>query len=366
MKRIIIVGCGITGMMTSLAFAKKGLETHIYEKVKSEKFPPDVRTTTFTSFSKEYMDEIGIWDLLKEESGFVRDIYIVDNKSPKMLHLPREENCDRGLVLPNDFIKNVLYAEVKRNKLVKLHKGVEYKNSKDDIVLACDGRQSQFSSLFETRVNKSYNQAAIVLVCEHELDHDNVAVEHFMPKGPFAALPMKNQKQSSIVWSEPLETAEIFKSMEKQKLEQHLQEKMGDYLGKVKIASEVQIFPLTAKVTKNYYKDNIVLIGDSAHGIHPLAGQGLNQGIKDIKAIVEIFSKRLELGLEIDELALSQYEKERSKDNFLMYKLTDMLNSLFCNDSLTRRAFRRFGLAFLDEFSGLKKLISKYGTGLGI
>lgn len=366
MKNISIIGCGITGMMTALSFANRGIKTSIYEKAKSEKFPSDVRTTTFTKSAKEYMDEVGIWKLFEKESGHVRDIYIVDNKSPKMLHLPRDHQEERGFVVPNDFIKSELYKAVKKEKLIELHKGVEYKPSTDDIILVCDGRRSVFAKNFDFRIDKSYSQCAIVLVASHELDHDNVAVEHFMPKGPFASLPMKNPKLSSIVWTEPQDVIDIFKNMPKKKLEEHLQEKMGDFLGKVKIESDVQIFPLTAKVTKNYFKDNMVLVGDSAHGIHPLAGQGLNQGIKDINSLVEIFSKRLELGLVIDEIALEEYEKSRSFDNFTMFQMTDNLNRLFSNEIFPLSGLRKVGLAFLDEFGPLKKLISNYGSGLGI
>lgn len=366
MKNISIIGCGITGMMTALSFANKGIKTTIYEKAKSEKFPHDVRTTTFTKAAKAFLEEEGIWKLFQKEYGTVKDIYIVDNKSPKMLHLPRGEQEERGFVVANDFIKEELYKAVKKEKMIDLHKGVEYKPNKDDIILVCDGRGSALAKNFEYRIDKSYGQCSIVLVAEHELDHENVAVEHFMPKGPFASLPMKNPNLSSIVWSEPKDVIDIFKNMPKAKLEEHLQEKMGEFLGKVKIVSDVQIFPLTAKVTKNYFKDNIILVGDSAHAIHPLAGQGLNQGIKDIKALTEIFAKRIELGLDIDELAFEEYEKARSFDNFTMFQMTDNLNRIFSNQIFPLSGVRKIGLAFLDEFGPLKKLISNYGSGLGI
>ena len=366
MNKISIIGCGITGMITALSFANKGVKTSIYEKVKSEKFPPDVRTTTFTKAAKEFLEEEAIWKLFEKDYGIVRDIYIVDNKSPKMLHLRRGDQEERGFVVPNDFIKEELYRAVKKNKLIELHKGVEYKLNADDVILVCDGRGSNLAKSFDYRVNKSYKQCAIILVAEHELPHENVAVEHFMPKGPFASLPMKDPCQSSIVWTESEDVIEVFRKMPKAKLQDHLQEKMGEFLGKVKILGDVQIFLLSARVTKNYFKDNIVLVGDSAHGIHPLAGQGLNQGIKDIKALTEIFSKRLELGLDIDEIALEEYERARSFDNFTMFQMTDHLNRIFSNQIFPLAGLRKAGLAFLDEFGPLKKLISNYGSGLGI
>lgn len=366
MTKISIQGCGITGMMMALSLANRNIKTRLFERSESEKFPPDVRTTTFTQSSKEFLEEIGIWEYLETESGIVKDIYIVDNKSPKMLHLDRKENDKRGFVIPNDFIKETLYNLVKNNNLIELKKGFEADPKKEDMVLICEGRSSKFLENFKNRINKSYKQAAIVLICKHELDHDNVAVEHFMPKGPFASLPMKNPKYSSIVWTEPLEMADQFKSMDRNKVEEHLQEKMGEFLGRVQIAGEIQIFPLSARITKNYYKNNMVLIGDSAHSIHPLAGQGLNQGIKDIASLTNIFAQRLKIGLNIDELALKQYEHQRSRDNYLMFQMTDNLNKIFSNQIFPLSLLRKLGLSFLDEFSSLKKLISNYGTGLGI
>ncbi len=377
MTDIVILGCGITGMMTALAFANQGIKTSIIEKSKSDKFPLDIRTTTFTIAAKNFLDKAGIWGLLEKEAGDLKEIYIIDNKSPRMLHLDSQNGLAKGYVAPNMFIKESLYEAVKSNKMIKLLKGVDYglphqEDSKviinddisADILLVCEGRNSGFREIFPARVEKSYNQSGIVLVAEHQIPHEGTAVEHFMTSGPFATLPMSNPHHSSIVWTESNEVAAAYLKLPQKELEAHLQERMGEYLGKVKIISEVQAFPLSARIAKKYYEGNIVLVGDAAHAIHPLAGQGLNQGIKDIESITSIISRYLKLGLEIDGIAFAEYEKSRSMDNFAMFLITDNLNRIFSHNIFPVAGLRKLGLSIQNEIDVLKKFAYEYGSGI--
>lgn len=377
MTDIAILGCGMTGMITALAFANSGIKTTIIEKSKSEKFPLDIRTTTFNIASRNFFDKVDIWRLLEKEAGDLNEIYIVDNKSPRMLHLDSDNGQEKGYVIPNMFIKESLYKAVKLHPMIKLMKGVDYdmpyqKNGNviinddisTDILLVCEGRNTSLKQIFRAKIDKSYKQTVISFVAEHEKPHEGTAVEHFFTSGPFATLPMRNLHNSSIVWTEDNETADLFAQLPKKELEVHLQERMGEFLGKVKIISEVQKFFLTARVTKKYYQDNIVLVGDSAHSIHPLAGQGLNQGIKDIESIVSIISKRLRLGLELDVIAFEEYEKSRSKDNFTMFLITDNLNRIFSNNIFPFSSLRKLGLSIQNEFPILKKFAYEFGSGI--
>lgn len=375
MTEIAILGCGITGMITALSLASKNIPSKIIEYHKTAKFPLDVRTTTFTKASKEYLEKVGIWKLFEKDSGFVEDIYIVDNKSPQMLHLDSKKNDPKGYVVENMMLKERLYDAVKDHPLIKIHRGISYdklsqendkviiaKNMSADVALICDGRGGKMKDQFEARFEKSYEQCAIVMECEHELEHENVAVEHFMPHGPFALLPMKNPHKSSVVWTEPSELKGTFEKMQKDVLTEHLQEKMGEFLGKAKIVSEVQIFPLSARIARNYYKGNLILVGDAAHAIHPLAGQGLNQGIKDIEALTEVFAKRINHGLEIDEIAYKEYENMRKMDNDGMFLMTDNINRIFSNNIFPLSIFRKLGLSVMNESSLLKRLVSSGNT----
>lgn len=363
---VVILGCGITGMMTALALSAKGVHSTILEKSKSENFPLDIRTTTFTSKSKNFLENIGIWDHFAGEAGIINDIYILDNKSPSMLHLGQDDKQGpKGYVVPNMLLKEKLFELTQSNPHIKLQKGAEYDidwlQNNGGTILVCEGRGSALHQIFDAWVEKSYEQTALAFVTHHEKKHEGTSVEHFMPCGTFASLPMKDQNHSSIVWGESTEVAELYEKLPTDKLEMHMQERMGDFLGKTKIVSKVQLFKLSARITKRYYKRNFVLIGDVAHSIHPLAGQGLNQGIKDIESITNIIAARYKLGLELDEIAYAEYEKSRAIGNLSMHLAVDCLNRIFANKNPLLSAWRKFGLRAQNESRFLKKLMLKLG-----
>lgn len=367
-QNIQIISASMTGMIMALSLAHHGISSTILERTTSHTFPKDVRTTAFTRKAHKFLFETGIWDLLSDKAGLIYDIYVVDNKSPRILHMGHEE-ADVGVmgyIVENNVLKERLYKKVLETKLIHLQKGVEYKEDKhkDALTILCDGRMSPLKSQFKTRLNKDYKQNALVLVAQHEKPHDGTAVEHFMTSGPFATLPMQDPYTSSVVWTEKPEVSLLYQKMSTDELTEHLQEKFGDFLGKVKIVSKVQTFPLTANLAKNYVKDNLVLVGDIAHAIHPLAGQGLNQGIKDIEELTNIIIKRIYNGLEVDSIALKEYEKARISDNYNMFLITDNINRFFSNDIKPLSFLRKLGLSILNESGALKHKIASYGMGL--
>jgi len=356
-------------MIMALALAHHGIPSTILESSPSNKFPTDVRTTAFTRQTQRFLESIDIWHLFDGNIGEIKDIYVVDNKAPQILHMGHEEAHVPviGYIVSNHILKETLYTKVQNSPLIDVKKGVKIGTNLIDsttVTLVCEGRASPFKDLFETRINKDYGQSAIVLIAEHNKPHNQTAVEHFMPSGPFATLPMKDPYQSSIVWTEKNEVAELYKKIPLTELTLHLQEKFGEFLGVVKIISDVQTFPLTAFLTKTYVKNNIVLVGDIAHAIHPLAGQGLNQGIKDIEELTNIIAKRLKNGLKIDKLALKEYENARIRDNYNMFLLTDNINRVFSNDIRSLTFIRRLGMHILNEMGSLKHKIISYGMGI--
>lgn len=367
-KDIQIISASMTGMIMALALAHHGIHSTILERTVSDTFPEDIRTTAFTRKAHKFLLEVGIWELLEDKAGVIKDIYVVDNKSPRILHMGHEDAGTgvMGYIVENNILKERLYKKVRETKLITLKKGVEYnlEEHKDTLTLVCDGRMSPLKKLFKTRLNKDYKQSAIVLVAQHEKPHEGTAVEHFMTSGPFATLPMQDPYKSSVVWTEKPEVASLYQKMSISDITEHLQEKFGEFLGKVKIVSKVQTFPLTANLTKNYVQDNLVLVGDIAHAIHPLAGQGLNQGIKDIEELTGIIAKRVKIGLEIDHIALSEYEKARIRDNYHMFLITDNINRFFSNDIKPLSLIRKLGLSILNESGNLKHEIAAYGMGL--
>ncbi|XVN41250.1 MAG: 2-octaprenyl-6-methoxyphenyl hydroxylase [Rickettsia endosymbiont of Argas persicus] len=366
-----ILGCGLSGMLTALAFAKKGIETTIFESksIKSSAFFNDIRTTALTPSSKDFLSSIDVWQELEEFAAEMKDVYVVDNKSPEILELQADSSL--GYVIPNNDFKKILLSKVVDNPLITLIDNKEYQEVisrseysvvkfndktqvKCDLLIVCDGVNSKVRShYFANEIEKPY-QTALVFNIKHEKPHENCAMEHFMPLGPFALLPLKDQYASSVVWSTSAEQADLIMNLPIEEVRFLTQRNAGNSLGKITINSKISSFSLKARIANRYFHNKIVLIADSAHVVHPLAGQGLNQGIKDIETLINIVNKNL---------PLSEYQESRQADNFIMYKLTDELNNIFSNHSKSLRRLRQIGFKAINNFKPVKNLITSYAMG---
>ncbi len=215
-----------------------------------------------------------------------------------------------------------------------------------------------------TTTEKDYFQTGMTFIISHEKPHNQTAVERFLPAGPFAVLPMHNPLNSGIVWTVPPEQAVHFMKMSDEELHQHIAKRLGDFLGEFKIISPRTAYPLKLKYSKQYVLGRCVLIADAAHGIHPIAGQGFNQGAKDIKLLVELVKQQLEVGLDIaNGTMLEKYQKERLHDNTKMIIATDFFVKIFSNDKKTITAARRIGIKAVDKISPIKKFFIKNAMG---
>lgn len=368
----IIIGCGLSGMLTALAFAKQGIETTIFESKSTENpiFFSDIRTTALTPFSKNFLSLIDIWQELEEYVAEMRDVYVVDNRAEEILELQNDNN-PLGYVVKNNDFKKILLSKVKNNSLITLIDNTEYREVishdeytvikfkdkpqvKCNLLIICDGNKSKVRShYFSNEVEKSY-QTALTFNIRHEKPHENCAMEHFLPLGPFALLPLKDQHASSVIWSIPEPQASLITNLPLEEVRFLTQQNAGNSLGRVTIDSEINAFPLKARIANRYFHNKIVLIADSAHVVHPLAGQGLNQGIKDIEALIKVISNNL---------PLSEYEQLRQADNFIMYKLTDELNNIFSNHLKSLRTIRQIGFKAINNLKPIKDLITKYAMG---
>lgn len=371
---IVILGAGLSGEITALSLAAKGVKSLILESSDLQ-FPKDQRTIAFTNHSKKFLSEIGVWPVLEPYLSYIKDVYVVDDFSPRMMHLSESKNNYQalGYMIESYNLREVIHNLVLSNPLITFRSSIDYelldsgsegkailqiadKKVTADLVIICDGRNSRIrKEYFVDSFNKDYKQSALTFHVEHTKMHENTAVEHFMNRGVFAILPLRDQYQSAIVWVDKSELAEIYKNMEPEEFLPHLEKRFGESLGKVKMISSVQSYPLTARVTKSYFHDKLVLVADSAHNIHPLAGQGLNQGIKDIESLVSIASRNYSVGLEFDKLAAEEYERSRKSDNYAMFLLTDNLNRVFSNNIPVLRGLRKIGLSIIDKLPFLKK-----------
>ena len=331
--------------------------------------------------------EFGIWQNLEKHANPIDNIYVIDNYSPRFLHFIGDTDADNkmGFVVENKIFREVLIdiaTSLKNIDLIDEVQITEVRSEQDyselmfgnggavraNLLLACDGKFSSVrNKFFTTKLEKDYGQTAMIFNISHEKKHDNVAIEHFTSKGPFAILPLKSDgheedKLSSVIWIEPSEVAEIYLKMPLAEFNFYLARKMGNLLGKSCLTTSVVSYPLSAHLVDNYYYRRNVLVADSAHVIHPLAGQGLNLGIKDIASLVRIISYKRLFGC-VEESDLKQYERERKRHNYLMFTIMDNLNRVFINDSIAFRRLRKIGMEAINNMTPLKNLFMEYAMG---
>lgn len=227
-----------------------------------------------------------------------------------------------------------------------------------DLLIVADGKNSKIKEqYFQDCVTKDYDQTALVFNIDHTKSHENVAIEHFTYNGVFAVLPLRDMYKSSIVWSLNNDVYEVYKKMSSKSLKMHVLDACGDGFGQISISSHLMHHPIKSNLSNNYFNDNIVLIADSAHSIHPLAGQGLNQGIKDIMSLSKIIYENYIVGLKVTNYALSKYENDRKVNNILMHTAMDGLNKIFVNKMPILSKIRTKGLRILNKLDFIKNYI---------
>ena len=248
------------------------------------------------------------------------------------------------------------------NVSIKLN-NKETLNSK--LLLACDGRFSTLRELYQIpTTKKNYHQTAIVFNISHQKPHENIAHEKFLPGGPLAILPMKDQHQSSIVWIAPDQQAQAILALDEENFLQQLTKKMENILGKVEIISKKFSYPLILIEAKDFYHEKLLLIGDAAAGVHPIAGQGFNLAISGIKILRDLVKNNLFCGLDIaSKNLIREYNKKAKFGAKKMLIATDLLNSLFETKSLSISMARDLGLGLVNKFSHLKKFFIKSAGG---
>lgn len=378
-KEIVILGCGFSGMLTALSFAKEGIKTTIleYQSINSDNFCTDIRTTALTPASVQFLRDLNVWFEIEKIASKMLEVYVVDNKAPEMLCMPNIQGNDAlGYIVKNSEFKKILLASVRKNPLIKVIDQCDYKKvdskpdystiylddnktTNSDLLIVCDGRNSKVRQYyFFNKIEKTYNQTALTFDIKHEKDHENCAIEHFMPSGPFAILPLKDQKASSIIWTTGQEQAALLMSLPKEEFEYLASKNCGNSLGSIALDSTISSFPLKARIASKYFYNKIAVVADSAHIIHPLAGQALNQGIKDIETLTQlVVSSGISVGM------LERYQKLRQNDNCHMYMITESLNSIFSNHSKPLWYLRRLGLKTIDNIQPIKNLLVEYAMG---
>jgi 2-octaprenyl-6-methoxyphenol hydroxylase len=204
----------------------------------------------------------------------------------------------------------------------------------------------------------------------HERSHDFIANEHFLPAGPFAILPLKRDKDhpghySSIVWTERADLSPLIMALGDAEFKTELEQRFGNFLGPIEVIGPKWCYPLSLQYSHKTIANRLALIGDAAHAMHPIAGQGLNMGVRDVAALAEVILDARRLGLDIgDNVVLERYQRWRRFDNTLMLAMTDGLNRLFSNNIGPLRLARDIGLALVNKSPPLKKIFMRHAMGL--
>jgi len=390
---IIIIGGSFAGLTAALNLVQSNphIKIALLEKsdiIKQDK-QRDGRAFAISQSSLQVFNKIGILEDIKPFAGTIEDIKIVDCNSPFYLHFAANEHSNKtdgpekfGLVIENFYIHNALRNKaLEQNNLEiicpNFYQEIIFDNEQaiitlDDkrvisakLVLACDGRFSSLRDKFNIKTfKKPYQQTAFVFNISHSLPHQNIALEKFVPDGPFAVLPMKNALESSIVWTVKSGKAETLLEMDSENFLQQLKKCTGDYLGEIKISNTPFKYNLDLIVADKFYYQRMVLVGDAAHGIHPIAGQGFNLGIDDIKVLTDLVKEYFECGLDIGcESLLQKYSQVRKLGTYKMVAATDSLNGLFSNHSVILKTLRNSGLAMVNKIPPLKKFFIKNAGG---
>ncbi len=390
---ILIVGGGLVGAVAARALSNSGLSVIVVDGQDPSLATAvafDGRASAVAAASKRLLTAIGIWPYLENDVSPILDIRVADGASPMFLHYDHEDvgvgplgylaenrhiRCAALSALKND--PNIIFlAPMRVEELVRYSNLVTATLSDGSVVtaslaIAADGRGSK------TRENAGikttdwqYPQEAIVCTVEHEKPHAFIAHEHFLPAGPFAILPLKGTSErpaqrSSIVWTERAAHARQFVGLDDPNFIRELSRRFGDFMGKISVVGPRFCHPLGLQFAETSVAQRLVLIGDADHGMHPIAGQGLNMGYRDVAALVDVLAEARHVGLDIGSAAvLERYQRWRRFDNTLMLAVTDGLNRLFSNNIAPIRVARDIGLGGVNRMPGLKKILMRSAMGL--
>ena len=385
---IAIIGGSFAGMTSALAIATKcsDLKIAIIEKqdIKSNDRQPDGRAYAISSVSLDLFEEIGIYDSVIVNSGLIEDIKITDYNSPTILNFIGKEadpkNPKLGRIIENYRIHNALRNRILDLKNITIFCPNYYTNIdlegqgarvtldngaviKSDLLLACDGRFSKLRDLFNIHtIIKDYRQTAIVFNISHQRPHQNIAHEKFLPKGPLAILPMGEIDKSSIVWIVDSKIADSILALDDENFTHQLEKKMEHELGRVKVISEKFSYPLSLIEAKSFYHKNMLLIGDAAAGVNPIAGQGFNLAISGIKILRELIAENLQVGTSLDGISASYNQKFKPVAKKMIIA-TDLLNSCFENNALALKLARNVGMGLVEKLPKLKNYFIKSAGG---
>ncbi|MCW5750410.1 MAG: UbiH/UbiF/VisC/COQ6 family ubiquinone biosynthesis hydroxylase, partial [Alphaproteobacteria bacterium] len=351
---VVIVGGGLVGLSLAVALGRHGVETVVIDRedpATATGAAFDGRVSAIARASMAMLQAVGIARHVGESQP-IWDIRVSDGDSLLFLHYDHRELGTEpfGHMIENRLLRLALLAALVETPgarllapaaLRRLERGAggvsaelaDGRRIRALLAIGADGRNSRLREEAGIRtLGWSYPQTGIVCTVAHELPHHGIAQERFLPAGPFAILPMTGNR-SSLVWTERAELAPAILKLGPAEFQAEMARRFGDYLGRTEVVGPRWSYPLALHHAETYLAERLALVGDAAHGIHPIAGQGLNMGLRDVAALTEVVVEARRLGLDPGSSAvLERYERWRRFDNVLLSAVTDILNRLFSND----------------------------------
>jgi 2-octaprenyl-6-methoxyphenol hydroxylase len=423
---LIVVGGGLVGLTLAIACAEGGIRTIVVEAESAAALSGkgyDGRSSAIAYGSQQVLTAIGAWDRLAPDAQPILDIRVTDGgwhvkgEGHGYVHYSHLDLLDRkptpqppdtepatimacepekaaapfGYIVENRLTRIALLARAKECANLT-HLAPHVVTSLDlagdaarvtledgtvltaQLVVAADGKQSALRRMAGIAAREfGYNQTAIVCTVTHALPHNGVAHEHFLPAGPFAMLPMTDERladgtvrhRSSIVWSEDPRLVPMLLKLDDEAFGKEIERRFGSSLGQVRPLGPRFSYPLTMVLADSYVRPRFALTGDAAHGIHPIAGQGFNLGVRDVAALAEVLVDASRAGLDLGAMeVLDRYARWRRFDNLMLSTFMDGLTRLFSNDFAPLRMARDLGFAIFNRTMPLKRLAMRHAMGI--
>ena len=376
-KDVIILGGGLAGMTLALALDQYGVRCAVVDPVDPDKTVAagfDGRVSAISSSSYRLLEAIGVGARLQGKGCPIRRIWVSDGLSPGTLDFETSEDDDPlGVMFENRELRIALQAASREAKQLALHipagpaeverdldgvrvtleDGTELSGS---LLVAAEGRHSPTREAAHIHSARwDYNEVAIITAIHHDIPHQNTAFEIFHSDGPFAMLPMLPGTRSAIVWTVPRKRAQATLALNERAFLAEMQKRMGGLLGEIRLASPRSSYPLGFHHSARIVDTRLALVGDAGHGIHPVAGQGLNLGFRDVAALTEVLVEGIRIGMEPgDAQLLKRYDRWRSLDNLMVSGVSDSVIRLFGLPGGAASAVRRLGMGIIGKLPPLK------------
>lgn len=390
---VLIAGGGLNGPALALALAQGGLSVAVIDARPAPARAEagfDGRAYSLAIASKRLLGAIGIWPALADKAQPILKIRASDGRagqgpSPFFLTFDAAEieEGPMGFMLEDRFLYAAFLAAIAEQPRISLLSGqtlvaqdidahgvtatlASGRQLRGKLLIGCDGRGSGVAARAGIRrLGHAYGQTALVTAVQHEKHHQGIAQQFFMPSGPLAILPLPGGHHSSIVWSETDDSAAQIQALNDADFLQALKPRFGDFLGALQLAGSRFSYPLSLSLAEHFIAPRLALVGDAAHGVHPVAGQGLNLGLRDVAALAEVLITAQRRGDDIGSgVTLGDYQQWRRFDSTAMALGMDAVTRVFSNDNPLLRLGRDLGLGLVNAMPGLRRRFIRQAAGL--